>query len=188
MSGTKPELRKSLIARRRSLHPAERERATRRIASIVSALRQFKPGARIAIYASFGSELNTQRVLQAAKSRGIALYVPAIVDLPRRRMRFVALGRTRVDVRNRRFIPPRWFNLILLPIVGIDAGGHRLGMGAGFYDRALAFRRLRNRWMGPRLIGLGFECQRVDSVHADHWDARLDALITESGLHVFPHR
>jgi 5-formyltetrahydrofolate cyclo-ligase len=133
-------------------------------------------------------------VIRAARRRGIALYVPVVIDLPRRRMRFVALSaaippgteRARGNLGSLRFIPARWFNLILLPIVGIDADGHRLGMGAGFYDRALAFRRLRRHWKGPRLIALGFDCQRVEQTYAEVWDARLDGLITESGLHLFP--
>jgi 5-formyltetrahydrofolate cyclo-ligase len=57
-----------------------------------------------------------------------------------------------------------------------------LGMGGGFYDRALEFRRLRRHWPGPRLVGLAFDCQRTESSFAEPWDVRLDSLATESGL------
>jgi 5-formyltetrahydrofolate cyclo-ligase len=57
-----------------------------------------------------------------------------------------------------------------------------LGMGGGFYDRALEFRRGRLHWRGPRLVGLAFDCQRTDVAFADPWDVRLDSLATESGL------
>ena len=53
-------------------------------------------------------------------------------------------------------------NLIVVPLVGVDAEGRRLGMGGGFYDRALEFRRRRRHWTGPRLVGLAFDCQRTD--------------------------
>jgi 5-formyltetrahydrofolate cyclo-ligase len=79
-------------------------------------------------------------------------------------------------------VPARWFDLIVVPLVGIDAGGRRLGMGGGFYDRALAFRRGRRTWTGPCLVGLAFDCQRVDAPFADAWDVRVDALSTESGF------
>jgi len=69
--------------------------------------------------------------------------------------------------------------------VGVDAAGRRLGMGGGFYDRALAFRRQRRYWGGPRLVGLAFDCQRAGSVFAEAWDVRLDSLATESGLKHF---
>ena len=80
---------------------------------------------------------------------------------------------------------PRWLNVIVVPFVGVDPQGRRLGMGGGFYDRALGFRRRRLHWRGPSLVGLGFDCQRADDVHADPWDVRLDCLATESGLHIF---
>lgn len=79
-------------------------------------------------------------------------------------------------------------DLVLCPVVAIDALGYRLGMGGGFYDRALAFRRLRSSWRGPALIALAFDLQRVASVLPDSWDARLDGVITESGFHTYPKR
>jgi 5-formyltetrahydrofolate cyclo-ligase len=58
-------------------------------------------------------------------------------------------------------------------------------MGAGFYDRVLAFRRLRHHPWGPQLVGLAFDAQRTRAQFAEPWDIRLDALATESGLHHF---
>jgi 5-formyltetrahydrofolate cyclo-ligase len=157
----------------------------------------FRHRSRVAIYLPFDRETNTAALLIAARRRGIRIYVPVVIDVRHRRLRFHRLtGRTRRGVfgisvphrlgdRASPPIAPRWFDLIVVPLVGIDGTGRRLGMGGGFYDRALAFRRVRRRWMGPRLVGLGFDCQRVDSVFADGWDVRLDALATESGLQYF---
>jgi 5-formyltetrahydrofolate cyclo-ligase len=58
-------------------------------------------------------------------------------------------------------------------------------MGGGYYDTAFAFRRQRTAWRGPRLVGLAFDCQRAESVHAQPWDLKLDELATETGLHHF---
>jgi 5-formyltetrahydrofolate cyclo-ligase len=82
-------------------------------------------------------------------------------------------------------VGPRWFDLIVVPLVGADGCGRRLGMGGGFYDRALSFRRARRHWRGPQLVGLAFDCQRAASVFAERFDVRLDALATESGLQNF---
>ena len=79
-------------------------------------------------------------------------------------------------------LPSRWLNLVVIPLVGVDTAGRRLGMGGGFYDRALDFRRRRRYWAGPHLVGLAFDCQRTDSNFAEPWDLRLDSLATESGL------
>jgi len=192
----KAELRRALIKRRRALETGTRAEATRRI--LVRALRlpQFKPGARIAVYVPFGSELDPEYLVRAARQRGVRLYTPVVTHLKRRRMRFVPLTaqirsgmqRTPGDLNRLPAVGMRWLDLILCPVVGIDAQGYRLGMGAGFFDRALTFRRLRKTWRGPALIALAFDLQRIDSVGPDPWDARLDGVITESGLHSFPRR
>jgi 5-formyltetrahydrofolate cyclo-ligase len=70
-------------------------------------------------------------------------------------------------------------------LVGVDAKGRRLGMGGGYYDRALAFRRRRRCWKGPHLVGLAFDRQRTKAKFADAWDLRLDSLATESGVEHF---
>jgi 5-formyltetrahydrofolate cyclo-ligase len=185
MSDRKSALRQALIGRRRMLRGAARAAATRRICALAATLPQFKPGARIAVYESFGSELNPAPLIRAARRRGICLYAPVVTDFARRRMQFLPLDRIRGPVHPGQHIPARWLHLILCPVVGIDTQGFRLGMGAGFFDRALAFRGLRRHWRGPAIIALAFDCQRTESVHPQAWDARMDGLITESGLHLF---
>lgn len=81
-----------------------------------------------------------------------------------------------------RRLDPRWLQLVLVPLVAVDSRGARLGMGGGFYDRALAFRRLRERWRGPRLVGVAHSCQRLDHLPSLPHDIHLDALLTEQGL------
>jgi 5-formyltetrahydrofolate cyclo-ligase len=190
----KVSIRKELRARRRGLSPAEHAERSNLAASAVSRLPAFKAGARVAIYLPFDRETNTAALLVAARRRGIRIFVPVVTDRRHRRLRFYPLsGKTRrglfgisVPHRTGRATAPRWFNLIVVPLVGVDGEGRRLGMGGGFYDRALAFRRARRQWKGPRLVGLRFDCQRADTVFADPWDVHLDALATESGLEHFP--
>lgn len=66
--------------------------------------------------------------------------------------------------------------LIVLPLTGFDANGHRLGMGGGWYDRTLG----DHRAAPPYLVGVGFECQRVDALQPRDWDVPCDAIVTES--------
>jgi 5-formyltetrahydrofolate cyclo-ligase len=104
-------------------------------------------------------------------------------------MRFVELtGRQR---RNRlgihepegsRSMGARWLDVVFLPLVGFDDHGVRLGMGGGYYDRAFAFRRWRTAWHTPRLIGLAYALQQVESLPAAHHDVRLDAVVTEERI------
>jgi 5-formyltetrahydrofolate cyclo-ligase len=191
---SKPTLRKELRALRRSLPRGEHAARSTLAAACITRSKRFKAGARVAIYLPFDRETDTATLLAAAQRRGIRVFVPVVTDLRHRRMSFHPWsGRTRrgafgisVPHRQGRPIGARWFDLIVVPLVGADPTGCRLGVGGGFYDRALAFRRMRRHWMGPCLLGLGFDRQRVDCVFADPWDVRLDGLATESGLEQFP--
>lgn len=76
-------------------------------------------------------------------------------------------------------VPLAALDLVLMPLVGFDAAGRRLGMGGGFYDRTLAG---RGRFRRPALVGLAHECQRVAQLPAQPWDVPLDAVITGRAL------
>jgi 5-formyltetrahydrofolate cyclo-ligase len=186
----KTGLRKHLRAQRRSLSTADHGHRSTLAAKAVAGLPGFRAGKRVALYLPFDRETDTAALIGAARRRGVRLYVPVIVDRRHGRIRFYPLDQKirrgvfgiAVPKRLRRPAAPRWLNLIVIPLVGVDRGGRRLGMGGGFYDRALEFRRHRRHWRGPRLVGLAFDCQRTDSGFAEAWDVSLDSLATESGL------
>jgi 5-formyltetrahydrofolate cyclo-ligase len=67
---------------------------------------------------------------------------------------------------------------VLLPVLGWDAGGYRLGYGGGFFDRTLASLSPR-----PRVVGLGYELQYLPTIHPQPHDIPLDFIVTERGVH-----
>jgi 5-formyltetrahydrofolate cyclo-ligase len=69
-------------------------------------------------------------------------------------------------------------DLLVVPLLAFDGAGHRLGYGAGFYDRTLAGLRARRRVVA---LGFAYAAQQVDAVPRDATDARLDAVVTEDG-------
>ncbi|MEH6455120.1 MAG: 5-formyltetrahydrofolate cyclo-ligase [Cocleimonas sp.] len=71
-------------------------------------------------------------------------------------------------------------DLVLVPLLGFDKNGNRLGMGGGFYDRCFAFRKQQNT--KPLLMGYAYDFQEVDSLEPESWDVGLDMIATESGL------
>jgi len=156
-------------------------------------LRGFRAGQRVALYLPFDREVDTAALIRAGRQRGVHIFVPFISDRRHCRLRFFPLtGETSpgtfgiaVPRRRARPVSPQWLNLIVVPLVGVDAEGRRLGMGGGYYDRALAFRRRRTSWMGPHLVGLAFECQRTGLKFSEAWDIQLNSLATESGVEQF---
>lgn len=68
-------------------------------------------------------------------------------------------------------------DVILMPLLGYDKRGTRLGYGGGYYDRTLS--RLGKR---PKLIGFAFAAQECDHIPRDSHDVPLDAVVTENGV------
>ncbi len=70
-------------------------------------------------------------------------------------------------------------DLMLVPLLGFDGKGYRLGYGGGYFDRTLAAYPVR-----PRTIGVGWELGRLATIHPQPHDIPLDVIVTEAG--VFP--
>ena len=185
-------LRRRLRALRRAVSPEDRARAARRIAVFADAMRLLRPGRRIALYLPLAEEIDTAPLLKRARARHCHVFVPRITDTRRNLMSFVGAdgpwrrGRWGIlePVGTARRAA-RELDVIFTPLVGFDAQGNRMGMGKGFYDRALAFRRRHPHRRRPLLVGLAFECQRVESLPVRAHDVPLDVLITEHGPHRF---
>jgi 5-formyltetrahydrofolate cyclo-ligase len=68
-------------------------------------------------------------------------------------------------------------DVLLIPLVGFDAKGYRLGYGGGYFDRTLAALDPR-----PRTIGVGFELGRLSSITPQSHDIPFDIFVTEKGI------
>jgi 5-formyltetrahydrofolate cyclo-ligase len=87
------------------------------------------------------------------------------------------------DLAPESLLAPDEMSLVLVPLLGFDAAGYRLGAGGGYYDRSFAF-RLR-RPPPPTLLGVGYACQEIGPLAPEPWDVPLDALASERGLRIF---
>jgi 5-formyltetrahydrofolate cyclo-ligase len=186
---TKSELRRQLLAARRAVLPAARIQAAVAVARHVASTSWLSPGRRIGLYASMPQELGTQPLIQLALDRGCQVYVPRILSMRARRMAFVphaicgrrhSFGMHEPD--GTEFFPARFLDTIFCAGVGFDAHGGRLGHGAGFYDRALAFRSVRSHWRGPRLVGIAYAFQVVPNIPVTPTDIRMDYIVTDRGI------
>ena len=77
-------------------------------------------------------------------------------------------------------LAPADMAVVVLPVLGFTRDGHRLGMGGGYYDRSFAFRQQAPA--PPWLVGAAYSFQQLDSLAAQPWDVRLDAIATEKEL------
>jgi len=139
------------------------------------------PGLVVATYHPTGSEADPSVLAEAALDCGCALALPHVTsrDEP---MRFLAwhpdhplhdgpFGLSQPHHEREQVTP----DIILTPLIGFDHLLHRLGQGAGHYDRAFA------ALPRARRIGVAWSVQHVDPLPTDPWDVPLHAVVTEQG-------
>ncbi len=185
MTAERDALRRELRARRRALPAAERIAGADALATRLFALPFFPASGYVAGYWAMDGEIGLHS-WQLRLPKGLIYCLPVLAD--DETLRFAPWRPGDELVTNRYGIPepdidPRAglaaseMSLIVVPLVGFDDAGHRLGMGGGWYDRTLAPRLQRPA--PPWLVGVGFEAQRVASINAEAWDVPLDAVCTE---------
>lgn len=188
------QLRREMRARRRALSDDELRRAASRFARVADHFRLLRPGRHIAAYFRHGHEADLTRLIASARRRGCVIYLPVITDYRRNRMQFhrYHIGATLTPNRygipepkpGGEVAPVRRLDLVFAPLVAFDHRGARLGSGAGYYDRSLQHLRAGRRWRRPRLIGVGYEFQRVEQLGQAPWDVPLDAVLTDKHLYL----
>ena len=188
----KSELRRRLRRARAQLSGEERAAAEREIGRLLK--RRIKRGGRIGVYWPMGSELRLDGFVRAAQKRGAKLYLPYIE--PRsRRMWFTPYPADGVKQERKRgraklHVPQfaghkirvHGLSILLVPIVGIDREGYRLGQAGGYYDATLSAMKHR---LQAKTIGVGFACQLVDRLPHEAHDIPLDGFVSERGALAF---
>ncbi len=148
----------------------------------------FDPGTIISGFLPIRSEADLRPLMARFQARGGRLCVPAILDRQTIVFRELVRGAPLVSTGfgtsgpgpDAPVLDPE---ILLVPLSAFDRRGHRIGYGAGHYDRAID--RLRQKGMHPKLIGIAFDCQEVAHVPDEPHDVSLDAILTESGLRFF---
>lgn len=192
---SRPQLRRMLRKARRALTPSEQRRAALGLYRQLAQHPLFRRAKHISLYLPTDGEIDPRLLLHAAQRRGKATYLPVLSAWPRTKMVFQRV-RPGEKLRPNRFriLEPRvnisqqrkvWaLDLVLLPLVGFDDAGGRLGMGGGFYDRSLAYLARRQSWRKPTLLGLAHECQKVERLVQASWDVPLAGTVTDKQWYV----
>lgn len=189
MTADKTELRRRLRRARAQMSASERTTATQKINRLLK--RHIKKGRAIGIYWPIGKELRLDDFVQTALKRGATLYLPYIEPNARRLWftRYLADPKQQPERKRGRskLVIPQFggqkrrvhrLDLLLVPIVGIDRRGYRLGQAGGFYDATLAQLKYR---APTRTVGVGFACQMVDELPIEPHDIALNAYVSEHG-------
>jgi 5-formyltetrahydrofolate cyclo-ligase len=187
---SKDSLRRAALDARkafvRTLSDADREGLEQKLAQHLTSL--FAGVSVVGGYHPLGSEISPLAAMEEARAVGAIVAFPCFTN-PAKPFRFIAgdplepgpFGLMQPAKRHPTVEP----DLVLIPLVAIDGSGTRLGRGKGHYDRAL----LRLRKNGARLVGLGWQMQRLtEAIPADDWDVSLHGFASPEGLELFRRR
>ncbi len=184
------ELRQRLADQRRALSPTERIVAAQGLRRSLEQLPEYLTDVRVAGYWATQGELPLNLAMAPLVTRGQQFLLPMIDGS--KRLRFAPWKPGDAVQANRYGIPepvapiellePFQIDLVLVPLLGFDRGGNRLGYGGGYYDRSFAFLNEQVRPTEPLLVGIGYAFQELAEVGEQDWDVRLDFVATEREL------
>ena len=191
-SHSRQSLRRLLRQARRALTPLQQKQAAKALYRQLAQDPQVGRARHVALYRPTNGEIDPRPLLREAQRRGKRVYLPVLNAWPQEKMVFQRLlPEERLQKNRFRILEPRanraqqrkvWaLDLVMMPLVGFDEFGGRLGMGGGFYDRSLAYLARRRQWRKPTLLGLAHECQKVDRLELASWDVALQATVTDKG-------
>jgi len=184
---SKARLRCDLRNRRRQLSVKTRARFDQSVNRHLLKLVNSHGAKSIACYWPFDGEPDIAPLCDQLMTKGCQLALPVISRGNDHCMTF-HLWQSKTTLNRNRYgicepaaspcLPVCNFDMLLMPLVGYDLQGHRIGMGAGYYDRHLE--SIRNS-PTPMRVGVAYSLQEIHHVNEDAWDVSLHAIVNEHG-------
>ena len=180
---------RSQLRLKRSAFPSGDKETVR--LTVYDLMREHFPELRFAclgFYWPFQGEIDVRHLVRNFLALGAEAALPVVVE-SRQPLEFwswrpqikLTRGVLKIPVPSDR--SPVQPTVLLVPLLGFDAAGYRLGYGGGYYDRTLATLAQK-----PLTIGIGYEVGRLQTIYPQPHDRPMDAIVTESGVVRFRHR
>ncbi|MCY7406473.1 MAG: 5-formyltetrahydrofolate cyclo-ligase [Alkalinema sp. CAN_BIN05] len=179
----KAVLRQDLLRRRIAMNATDWNDRNALISQKILQNLPSQPHLSVLAYFSIRQEPDLSNLWLPLRSRSIPFGVPRCVDNqlvwhrwePGNRVVVGAFGILEPEA-TAPVLQAKDVGLILVPCVGCDRRGNRIGYGGGFYDRLLA----QTEWRSIPTVGITFDFGVVESFEADEWDQSLNYICTET--------
>ncbi len=179
----KKNIRKNILTLRNALPRDRSEKMSETICDSFTHLDKVDKCASLMIFLSFGSEVNTDRIIRWAWKRRKRVVVPLCKPETREmtvypietfddlEAGYFGIREPKRDLRQP--AAKKDIDLVVVPAVAFDRRGYRVGYGGGYYDRFLAD-------LDVLKIGLAFSCQLIPEAPVDKYDRAVDGIVTEN--------
>jgi len=183
----KQQLRRDILARRRSLSATEIAAKSQKLAEYFCTWPSYQACETVMFYLAMPDEAQADLLIADALKQGKKVCVPllgakygemnAVEIVSLDDLSVGKFGLRAPDSNKAKIIAPSLIDLVVVPAVAFDRQGNRIGMGAGYYDRFLAQVRVNTV-----LLGLAFTCQLAENLPSEEHDIRMQWLLTEDGF------
>ena len=179
------------LQQRRQLTARQRQTAHTQILALAQKQQLFKRNTTIGFYLSMPTEVNTCGLINLALQSDCRIAVPVMTNhemlfqlfIPESTTLHKHMGFTQPRYDKTQVIALHDIDQLWLPLSCVDLQGNRLGLGQGYYDRALA--TVQNRKKQPVRIGLAYQRQVVSQLPYADWDVPLQYLLTDQQWFAF---
>lgn len=185
---TQAEVRIACKKLRAKINTKTRTRLSEKITTKIVASDVFLYANNIAVFVPMKTEVNIWPLIQRAWQLKKRIFAPIVQENSSLTFRHFAdedeLSTNKMGLRepiDGELIQADELDLVLVPLVAFDSNQNRIGMGGGFYDRTFSFLEQTSSMSKPKLVGVAFECQRIERITPNPWDIRLFSVVTESG-------
>lgn len=194
----KARLRQEFRTRRRSLSDAGRESANQAICTAIETIAKEQAARRVTAFLAFDGEPDIAPALQRLHANAVTVCLPVVASGPHGKSLSFLPWLGSADAEQDETLRPNQMgirepvegepvaladiDIVLMPLVAWDRNGGRLGMGAGYYDRALAALRTSTK---PLRVGIAYDEQEAEGLPMTALDVPLQGIITQSGLFTF---
>jgi len=181
MSQMKKLVRKELIELRKKTSKRDVLEKSNIIKNKLFQLPEYKQSSTILFYVSYGNEVFTHNMIKESMKAGKIVVVPKS-DTENRRLILSELSNWNdLEKGSHGILEPKKINeifinkidLVIIPGVGFDKNGNRIGHGKGYYDNLIG----SSKNILP--IGLAFEFQIVEKIPINSYDFPVQKIITE---------
>lgn len=182
-------LRRHLRQQRRSLSRTEQRIASYNLCAQIKRSSIFAKAKTLSVYLASDGEIDPRPIIELCWRLNKKVYLPVLHPVRQNCLWFTLYKKTtRLEVNRYKILEPKFkrqgiapwaLDLVLMPLVGFDEQGGRIGMGGGYYDRTFAFKLSRFGLRGPKLVGLAHELQRVKKLPLADWDVPLSGVISD---------
>jgi 5-formyltetrahydrofolate cyclo-ligase len=183
------QLRTRLREARAKLGAAERIGAAQGVVQSLEQLAEFLVDKAVAGYWAVRGEVPLNLVYARTRSREQTYHLPILTD---KKTLVFAPWQSGDEVTINRYgisepgaahaVDAELLELVLVPLLGFDRNGNRLGSGAGYYDRTFSFLKSQSRPAQPLLVGIGYHFQEVANMTPTEWDVPMDFIATDREL------